>query len=297
MRAILTCIIAFCCILAAPVAGADDGDWRIIGGKEIASEDMDSWVVSLRGKFTTASVVGVPLLKKTWTCGGSLINDRWILTAAHCFVHNKYDLDDPKGWTASTKLSSGVIGTIKGWLGKALKKDNRVEWDMDVEKIILHPRYFIRRGQWENDIALVKLKKPVPAEKRFFFKASIKLPGTSPSFPEPGQSCVMKGRGCTADGKSVTSKAREIRLPITTGRDCFSQRGVDTAINLCAGYEFDIGVGICEADSGGPLVCHTGHEWVQVGIALSPGVPGAQSAVFTRVSNYVDWINSTISSN
>ncbi|XP_074660470.1 chymotrypsinogen A-like isoform X2 [Tubulanus polymorphus] len=298
MCVIFTGLFAFCCILAAPVASAvDDGDWRIIGGNEIASEGIYPWLVSIRGKFTTTSVIGIPLVQRIWTCGASVIIDRWVLTAAHCFDNDKYDIKNPKGWTvrlASTKLSAGVIGTIKGWLGKVFKKDKWVNWDMDVEKIIIHPQYN-RRRSWENDIALMKLKRSVPVGPEFANIARITLPDSSPSFPAPGQSCLMTGWGCTAAGKSVTSKAMEVRLPILSDSACYRMWHVDTDKRLCAG-QYNMNVG---GDSGGPLACLRGSQWVQVGIAsfTIANDPGSRPGAFTRVSHYVNWIKSTMSSN
>ena len=55
-------------------------------------------------------------------------------------------------------------------------------------------------------------------------------------------------------------------------------------------------MGICPGDSGGPLVCQYRDRWLQAGVAsyTSGQHPGRLPGVFTRVSYYVDWIESTV---
>ena len=58
---------------------------RVIGGTEFAAGKWP-WLVSLQGKIPTLTFFGFPIAYHKVYCGGSLLNERWLMTAAHCFV-------------------------------------------------------------------------------------------------------------------------------------------------------------------------------------------------------------------
>ena len=117
-----------CCMLSATYGSALSQEEvrpfgrRIVGGEKTDIKDHP-WQVALQ-------------FRGTFYCGGSIIAEKWILTAAHCFKYSASGSD----WRAKAGATNFV--TTGAWL--------------DVERVIVHEKY--NPTTYENDISLVKLK-------------------------------------------------------------------------------------------------------------------------------------------
>ncbi|XP_050536393.1 trypsin-1-like isoform X2 [Daktulosphaira vitifoliae] len=239
---------------------------RIVGGAE-AKENEYPWMVSLWNA------------KKKFFCGGSIITDQYVLTAAHCFsedpASNFREIYVMLGHTKRPdRLILGYSNVIKASLVK-------LHHNYDPEGISIH----------DNDIALVKLAKPVKFDQTL---RTLCLPKKRLDYS--GLSGVVAGWGQISETSSTSLNLRRATVPIWSEKDCsvipeYEKPGY-TSNMLCAGYK-NGGIDSCQGDSGGPLMVYDNNDKTTVAGIVSWGIGcGAPKlpGVYTRVDNYIDWI-------
>ncbi|XP_075985841.1 uncharacterized protein LOC142982971 [Anticarsia gemmatalis] len=211
-------------------------------------------------------------------CAGSLIDERHIITAAHCIKHPRFNRLVAR--LGEYDLYSKV-DCVQGVCADPVVK-------IEVEEIIVHPEY---DGK-EHDIAILRLAKDAPYTD---FIRPISLPS---GVLESHTTFFASGWG-EIPQKGVYSHVKKIvPLPLWTRKDCQASYKHITLPEsvICAGGEE--GIDTCRGDSGGPLtrVQDTVELWgvtsggnSRCGTKNSPGV-------YTKVIDYLDWIQSVIDS-
>lgn len=245
---------------------------KIVGGA-VSTVQAQPWTAAIFWRSRTK--------EKVFRCGGSLISPCWVLTAAHCF---------PDGSQTKERRFSVVLG--KNALNQT---DLEVEQNFRVEEIIIHEAFDNNEGNFNNDIALVKLK---PRGGRCATESSsvksVCLPPKNHNLT-PGVHCEISGYGKESHGLWYRSQLlREAQVQVLADETCRREDfygDLMTENMLCAGRP-DWSQDACEGDSGGPLVCEFGERLFLFGI-ISWGEGCAQEnrpGVYTRVTNYNQWI-------
>lgn len=197
-------------------------------------------------------------------CGASIISHKTILTAAHCTY----------GVTART-LQTRVGSTTSSTGGQLLQ----------ILRIRQHPDY--NAATIANDIAVLVLVKSLSFEANGFAKISLPVSGLNLSV---GEITSVAGWGVLYEGGKLSSQLRSVSVPIISNEVCNEayRNGITNGM-ICAGFENGL-KDACQGDSGGPLsVGDTLVGIVSFGNGCArPGFPG----VYTRVSEYVKWIDS-----
>lgn len=251
---------------------------KITGGITVPY-GMYPWQVNFR-RITSRSLSGRYSFQLV--CGGTIISEYWLLTAAHCFTNE-------------------VKKDIQVGLGDhQLFRADKFEQVFEIEDIIPHERF--NAHTLDYDIALVKIKR---REGRGIIFNNFVQPACLPTASTPyrsGTMCDISGWGRT-ESNNAASKARILQaasVPLVHWYWCkiaFISRHFSDRM-MCAGYVRG-GKDTCRGDSGGPLVCKDKGTYTLFGItswglggcgeSLSPGV-------YSHVVKFLPWIQQTIQS-
>ncbi|XP_005920804.1 mast cell protease 2 isoform X1 [Haplochromis burtoni] len=222
----------------------------IIGGEKVPRKSM-LYMVSVQNK-------------SGHICGGFLITEDFVVTAAHC--DNEYP----------THVVLGNHNLNKGQKISIIKK--------------FKPRFYLS-VLLGDDIMLLKLSRK--AQLSDIVKI-IRLPTAKINLNE-NEVCKVAGWGITENG-TLTNILRVVNVPVINKKVCKKQYSVINirlpANVICAGG-YPTHKGFCQGDSGGPLVCAglaVGIVSFKKGKCNYPEAPN----VYTDISKYLLWINAIL---
>ncbi|XP_037805319.1 serine protease grass-like [Lucilia sericata] len=268
-------------ILSGSSCGTTGGD-RVAGGNETDLAEYP-WMALIRYDAPGDE----------FKCGGSLISNRYVLTATHCVNKGIYP-------AIGVRLGEHDLSTNPDCRQKGRKKVcSPVVEDFGIEKIITHPRYNERRRI--NDIALIKLDRKVDFKKHI---KPVCLPITKPSYEIESNAFTIAGWGATEKSTRslVLLKAQVLGQSRSVCQNVFSSFSIEINLkHICAG-DLKTGRDTCRGDSGGPLVGFNTYSdvkrFIQYGVVASGGIacnleqgfPG----IYTNVLTYLPWITNNI---
>ena len=247
---------------------------RIVGGEAVQVNEFP-WQVGIVTKGSSF----------VW-CGGSLISNRWVLTAAHCMAGRQ---------AHGLQLLLGEHNYYE--------ENEAASVRMNVAAIVNHPDY--DQQLTNNDFSLLKLAKPLNFGNHPDIRPICLPEGDDDTYE--GDVATVTGWGTTSSGGPTSPILRGVDVTVLTNVACQADYGYPaewiTREMLCA-HTPGGGKDACQGDSGGPLVCAGDGDGVTPGqnfeligvVSWGVGCAGADyPGVYARVSTQLAWIKNITS--
>lgn len=262
-----------------PDQGADLGlDLGLDLGADLAQEEkitsqMASWTRIVNGEDCPPGECPWQALllneEHRGFCGGTILNQFIILTAAHCMNQSRH------------------IYVVLGEFDTLVKDGN--EAVHQVEKVLIHQKY--RPETYHNDIALIKLRKPI-TYTRFIIPACLPTKDFAEKVLMREPDGLVSGFGRLGEFSRPSQILQRLAMPYVDRARCLAASNFRISTRMfCAGYEAG-GKDACQGDSGGPHVTRFRGTYFVTGI-VSWGEGCAREGkfgVYTQVSKYIGWI-------
>ncbi len=241
--------------LARPNAGQAVQQGRIVGGTLTTAGTRTYQVRLYRNSDALA-------------CGGTIIADNWVLTAAHCVNNPQTEANRVRVGFTRTSGTGGTYHTV--------------------DRIVRHPS---SNGGIVYDYALLRITGTFASTLE---RVAIPTADVVQAVGQPGSNVIVSGWGLTSEGGNTSDDLREITIPIVTDTTCRQSLGTsassfDDASMICAG---SAGKDSCTGDSGGPMVAAYNNRTWSIGVTswgLGCARPNSYG-VYADTYHVRDWI-------
>jgi len=239
---------------------------RIVQGG-VADYGEWPWQVSLR-QWRTSTYIH--------KCGCALLSENWAITAAHC-------VEDVPPDDLMLRMGEYNMGSTDEPQGHI---------DRKVQIVASHPKFDPKT--FEYDLALLRFYEPIEFQPNV---VPICIPDDDQKLV--GETAWVTGWGRLYEDGPLPGILHEVSLPIINNNECegmYQDAGYIEHIPyifICAGFK-EGGKDSCEGDSGGPMVVQREDGRFQLSGIISWGIGCAeenQPGVYTRISEFKDWIN------
>jgi trypsin len=257
------------CALDMEGYDVDTASENVVGGQN-AQPGQFPWQIALQRKS------GQQFFH---SCGGSILNERWVVTAGHC--------------VQGVSLKSMRI--VAGDHNRSVSEG--VEQFSAVRSAVVHPQF--NSGTLVNDIALLELATPfiLSAQRRTAAIPLFTPADSAAGLDAPGTLATISGWGTTSESGSLPAILQFAQVPIVSDADARAAYGDGEIADSMLGAGFlQGGVDTCQGDSGGPLVLSTPSGFKLAGLTswgigcARAGLPG----IYTEVSFFNNFVLSTI---